>query len=95
MAEEKGLSRQSFLHLAGLAGLKTGDPHLEQLYSYLEEILPKLKGVDEPPPAAAADQDLHTYIQRYLPKLKRLADLDLAGLDPALVFRPPAGGKHE
>ena len=92
MAQESGLSRQSFLYLAKAAGLHSDDPHLDKLYAYLQEVLPKLKGAEEVAPAAAADKDLNTLIRRYMPQLKRLADLDLAGLDPAMVFRPFPGG---
>jgi hypothetical protein len=95
MGQESGLSRQSFLYLAKAAGLHTEDPHMEKLYAYLLEVLPKLKGAEEVAPDAAADKDLITYIRRYMPQLKPLADLDLAGLDPALLFRPFAGGKDE
>ncbi len=95
MAQESGLSRQSFGYLAKAAGLPTEDPHMEKLYTYLVEVLPKLKGAEEVAPEAAADKDLNTYIRRYMPQLKRLADLDLAGLDPAMVFRPFAGAGDE
>jgi hypothetical protein len=91
MAEESGLSRQSFQHLAKAAGLHTEDPHMEKLYAYLREVLPKLKGAEQVAPPAAADKDLATIIRRYMPQLKRLADLPLSGLDPALVFRPLPG----
>ncbi len=88
MGKESGLSRQSFEYLAKAAGLRTEDPHMEELYAYLLEVLPKLKGAEELAPSAAADKDISTIIRRYMPQLKRLADLPLAGLDPALMFRP-------
>ncbi len=91
MAEESGLSRQSFQYLARAAGLHTEDPHMEKLYAYLREVLPKLKGAEQAAPPAAADKDLSTIIRRYMPQLKRLADLPLSGLDPALVFQPLPG----
>lgn len=95
MGEQRGLSRQSFDYLSKAAGLHTEDPHMEKLYAYLLEVLPKLKGAEEVAPAAAEDKDLNTLIRRYLPQLKRLGDLPLAGLDPAMVFRPPPGERHE
>jgi hypothetical protein len=95
MTQESGLSRQSFSYLAKAAGLHTEDPHMEKLYAYLQEVLPKLKGAEEVAPATAADKDLNTYIRRYMPQLKRLADLSLSGLDPAIVFRPLAGASDE
>lgn len=85
MGEQERLSRESFLFLARAAGLNPGDPHLEKLHTYLLEVLPKMQGTAEPA------GDLHTIINRYMPQLKRLADLDLAGLDPAMVFRPRGG----
>jgi hypothetical protein len=95
MGEEKSLSRQSFDYLARAAGLPSEDPHMDKLYAYLQEVLPKLKGAQEAAPEEAADQDLSTIIRRYLPQLKRLGELPLAGLDPALVFRPLPGGRDE
>jgi hypothetical protein len=97
MSDEGGLSRQSFFFLAKMAGLDTSDPHMEQLYGYLNEMLPKLKGTDAPPPAAdaAGGKDLHTFIVRYMPDLKPLSDLDLTGLDPEMIFRPLPGRNHE
>ncbi len=94
MGQESGLSRQSFLYLAGAAGLHTEDPHLEKLYAYLAEVLPKLKGADLPAPAAG-QEEVTTIIRRYMPKLRRLEELPLAGLDPGIVFRPLPGGKDE
>jgi hypothetical protein len=94
MGEEQGLSGQSFRYLAQAAGLKVDDPHMDKLYAYLAEVLPKLKGAEEP--ASAEDKDeVTTIIRRYLPKLRRLEDLPLAGLDPAVVFRPLPEGKNE
>ncbi len=92
MGEDTGLSRQSFQYLAKAAGLHAEDPHMDKLYSYLREVLPKLKGADEPAPAAGKEE-LATIIRRYMPRLLPLGELPLAGLDPALVFRPLPGGQ--
>ena len=94
MGEDTGLSRQSFLYLARAAGLRTEDPHMDKLYAYLREVLPKLKGAEEAAPAADKEE-LATIIRRYMPKLLPLKDLPLAGLDPAVVFRPPPGARDE
>jgi len=94
MGEETGLSRQSFQYLARAAGLHSEDPHLDKLYEYLREVLPKLKGAEEAPPAAGKE-DLTTIIRRYMPKLRRLEELPLAGLDPGIVFRPLPGVRDE
>jgi len=94
MSEELGLSRQSFLYLAKAAGLHTEDPHMEKLYAYLREVLPKLKGAEQSAPAAGKEE-VSTIIRRYMPKLLPLEGLPLAGLDPALVFRPLPRDKDE
>ena len=94
MGEDTGLSRQSFQYLAQAAGLHAEDPHMDKLYAYLREVLPKLKGAEEPAPAAG-EEELATIIRRYLPKLRRLEELPLAGLDPAMVFRPLPGVRDE
>ena len=95
MGNENRLSRESFLFLAGAAGLKTDDPHMEELYAYVQEVLPRLSGTDEPPATSPQGGDLHTFIVRYMPKLKPLDRLDLTGLDPEMVFRPLPRRKHE
>ena len=97
MGEDTGLSRQSFQHLAQAAGLRTEDPHMDKLYAYLREVLPKLKGAEQAAPVAGAagKEELATIIRRYMPKLRRLEELPLAGLDPALVFRPLPGVRDE
>jgi len=97
MGEDTGLSRQSFQYLARAAGLKTEDPHMDKLYAYLREVLPKLKGAEEPAPVTGAtgQGDLATIIRRYMPKLRRLEELPLAGLDPGIVFRPLPGVRIE
>lgn len=95
MDDEKTLSRQSFDFLARAAGLDPFDPHMDRLHAYIKEVLPKIQGDEERSQAAASAADLHTFIQRYMPKLKRISDLDLAGIDPAMVFRPAAGRKDE
>jgi hypothetical protein len=91
------LSRESFLFLARMAGLNTEDPHIEKLFAYLQEVLPKLSAreSDGQAPTGTEGTDLHTYIVRYLPKLKPFDGLDLANLDPEMVFRPRPGRKHE
>jgi hypothetical protein len=47
MDERAGLDKETFLHIAEEAGLKPGDPHLEELYAYVRDALPGLKVIDE------------------------------------------------
>ena len=93
MVEE--LDRQSFHFLALAAGLDIDDPHMERLYAYLKELLPKIRGEEEKSRASSSEKDLHTFIQRYMPKLRRISELDLAGIDPVMVFRPLSGRRDE
>lgn len=97
MSTENKLSKEVFLYLAKASGLNTDDPHMDQLFAYLEELLPKLKGTDEIDPISQIPdgKDLHTYIRRFLPQLKRLDQLNLPGLDPAVIFTPPRGDNNE
>jgi hypothetical protein len=96
MGGAKRLSEQSFLFLAREAGLETDDPHMmEKLYPYVQEVLPKLKGAETTPAEKQEGKDLSTFINRYMPQLKRLDELDLAGLDPAMVFKPAERDRRE
>jgi hypothetical protein len=95
MAEELELSTQSFRFLAKAAGLDIGDPHMEKLHAYLKEVLPRMQGAEEKRPASEGEKDLHTLIQRYMPKLRRISELDLSGLDPAMIVRPLEGRKDD
>jgi Asp-tRNA(Asn)/Glu-tRNA(Gln) amidotransferase C subunit len=47
MAKKFWLSRETFLEIAEAAGLDTGDPHMEELYAYLQNVLPGLKRIEE------------------------------------------------
>jgi len=47
MAKKFWLSRKAFLKIAEASGLDTGDPHMEELYTYLRNVLPGLKKVEE------------------------------------------------
>lgn len=47
MAKKFWLSRETFLKIAEASGLEVGDPHMEELYAYLQNVLPGLKRVDE------------------------------------------------
>ena len=49
MAEPDKLTWETFLYLAGEAGLDTGDPHMEELFPYVENALrgmAALRGMD-------------------------------------------------
>jgi hypothetical protein len=47
MDERSWLNKETFLRIAVEAGLKPGDPHLEELYAYVRDALPGLKVIDE------------------------------------------------
>ncbi len=47
MLKETGLNREAFLSLAKGFGLDINDPHIEELYAYVQKILPTLKRVEE------------------------------------------------
>ncbi len=39
MPTEKPLTHEAFIYLANQAGLDTSDPHLEELYPYVQSVL--------------------------------------------------------
>ncbi len=41
------VKKETFLNMAEEAGLKAGDPHLENLYAYARDVLPGLKVLEE------------------------------------------------
>jgi Asp-tRNA(Asn)/Glu-tRNA(Gln) amidotransferase C subunit len=47
MVKKFWLSRETFLKIAEASGLDTGDPHMEELYTYLQNVFPGLKKVEE------------------------------------------------
>jgi Asp-tRNA(Asn)/Glu-tRNA(Gln) amidotransferase C subunit len=47
MVKKFWLSRETFLKIAEASSLDTGDPHMEELYTYLQNVLPGLKKVEE------------------------------------------------
>ena len=57
-----GLSKEAFLNLARQAGLAPDDPHMEELYPYVVNVLAGLKS---------------------------LAQIDVSGFEPEMVFAPP------
>ena len=60
MASEQGLTKETFLRIAEVSGLDVSDDaHMEELYAYVQGLLPGLKSLDE---------------------------LDLADVEPAVVF---------
>ena len=63
MAEDGELSKETFLSIAEAAGLDVHDvAHMEELYAYIQGVLPGLKAIH---------------------------GLDLAKIEPAMVFTPP------
>jgi Asp-tRNA(Asn)/Glu-tRNA(Gln) amidotransferase C subunit len=47
MAEKHELNKEAFLSMAKTFGLDINDPHIEELYTYVQKILPTLKRVEE------------------------------------------------
>ena len=47
MAEKHELNKEAFLSMAKAFGLNINDPHIEELYSYVQKILPTLKRIEE------------------------------------------------
>jgi Asp-tRNA(Asn)/Glu-tRNA(Gln) amidotransferase C subunit len=47
MKEKLGLSREAFLTIAETAGLDIRDPHMDELYRYLQNVLPSLQRPQE------------------------------------------------
>ncbi len=47
MIETNPLSKELFLSMAKGFGLDINDPHIEELYAYVQKILPTLKSMDE------------------------------------------------
>jgi len=47
MAETFWLSKEAFLKIAEVSGLDTTDRHMEELYSFVQHMLPSLKDVEE------------------------------------------------
>ena len=47
MAEKYALSKESFLGIADAAGMRIDHSHFEDLYTYLQGLLPPLKAVEE------------------------------------------------
>jgi Asp-tRNA(Asn)/Glu-tRNA(Gln) amidotransferase C subunit len=41
------LSKEAFLSIAKAAGLDIRDPHMEELYRYVQDLLPGLKSINE------------------------------------------------
>lgn len=47
MDERAWFDKETFLRIAEGAGLKPGDPHLEELYAYVRDVLAGLKVLEE------------------------------------------------
>lgn len=45
MAEKFWLSKEAFLKIAEVSGLDTTDRHMEELYSFIQSLLPSFKDV--------------------------------------------------
>ena len=47
MTEKTELKREAFLSMVKAFGLDINDPHIEELYAYVQKILPTLKRIEE------------------------------------------------
>lgn len=47
MNENYELNKEAFLSMAKVFGLDINDPHIEELYAYVQKILPNLKRIEE------------------------------------------------
>ena len=47
MTNEIPISWETFLRMAEASGLDVTDPHMEELYTYLQGVLPPLKAIQE------------------------------------------------
>jgi Asp-tRNA(Asn)/Glu-tRNA(Gln) amidotransferase C subunit len=47
MTEKTELKKEVFLSMAKAFGLDINDPHIEELYAYVQKILPTLKRIEE------------------------------------------------
>ena len=43
MEDKRKLSKETFLSIAKASGLDTGDPSIEDLYAYVENVFPNFK----------------------------------------------------
>lgn len=46
MAEKFRLSREAFLKIAETSGLDTTDRHMEELYSFIQSVLPRFEEIE-------------------------------------------------
>jgi hypothetical protein len=97
MSKELRFSEDTFFYLAERAGLDIENPHMEELYTYVKIILPRLKGIDESNIFNEDTDDgrFYAYAKRILPKLKSLDELDLDGVELAVTFKPSRSQKDE
>ncbi len=47
MPTENPLTREAFIYLANQAGLDTSDPHLEELYPYVQSVLSSIGSLQD------------------------------------------------
>ncbi len=47
MAKERRPSRETFLRMAEMEGLDTKDPHMEELYPFVQSVLQSIVPLDE------------------------------------------------
>ena len=48
MTSEGGIDKETFLRMAGVAGLDADDTaHMDELHAYVQSILPGLKAIEE------------------------------------------------
>jgi len=88
---EKTLSKTAFLSVAASAGLDIQDPHMDQLYEYVRQLLSSLK----PDPGNSVEtlnesesNNISSHIKRVFTDMKPISDLDLDSVEPATIFVP-------
>ena len=47
MAEKFWLDKEAFLKIAEVSGLDTTDRHMEELYAFVQQMLPGIRDIDE------------------------------------------------
>ena len=65
MAEKFWLSKEAFLKIAEVSGLDTTDQHMEELYAFVQQMLPGTRDID--------DLDL-TGMEPFMPSLSMKGD---------------------
>ena len=65
-----GLTKEDFISISKIFGLNINDPHIEELFAYVQKILPTLKRIDE--------LDL-TDMEPWMPLLRHIGETEMLG----------------